>query len=107
MARLPRAGDAEGWTKRFLKYQSLQIAAQHRRDIPAANRHVEKVSEALNAPAAAGPEGREVPERPMDDHGPSSRGRAARHPGPGSRPGHFGLDILDPTELPGRLPRWG
>ena len=78
MKPLPSAGDAEGWTQRFLKYQALEVAAQRRNDIPAANRHVEKVTEALNALARAGKEGRDTLERLMQDSDPSTRGRAAR-----------------------------
>lgn len=64
--------------KRFLKYQKLEVVAQRRNDIPAANRHVEKVTEALNALAEAGKAGRELLERLMNDPDPSTRGRAAR-----------------------------
>lgn len=142
MTSLPSTGDVEGWTKRFLKYQNLQAAAQRRRDIPAANRHVEKVTEALNALVAAGLGGREVLEWLMDDPDPSTRGRAARRVlawdpdrampvlakllheplDPDSAAveavlirtearhallDHFGLDLLDPTELPDRLAAMG
>ncbi|QKV17710.1 hypothetical protein [Oricola thermophila] len=142
MARKPSAGDIDGWLKRFRKYQALETAAQRRRDIPVANRHVEKVTEALNALAASGPEGREVLERLMDDPDPSTRGRAARRvlawdpdraipvlvrlldvecappmvsveaivierEAQFALLDHFGLDILDPTELPGRLAAMG
>jgi hypothetical protein len=72
------AGDAERWTERFLKYQKLQADAQRRNDIPAANRHVEKVTEALDALAKDGPEGRDALERLIGDPDPSTRGRAAR-----------------------------
>mgnify|MGYP003315288440 CR=1 FL=1 len=58
MTPKPSVGDAEGWTRRFLKYQALQVAAQRRGDIPAANRHVEKVTEALDVLAKTGLEGR-------------------------------------------------
>jgi hypothetical protein len=76
MTRLPSADDAEGWTERFLKYQALQRAAQRRRDIPAANRHVDKVTEALGV-LAASREGRQRLEGLIAHPDPSTRGRAA------------------------------
>ncbi|WP_223478066.1 hypothetical protein [Oricola indica] len=78
MTPKPSVGDAEGWTRRFLKYQALQVAAQRRGDIPAANRHVEKVTEALDVLAKTGLDGRMALERLMNDTDPSTRGRAAR-----------------------------
>lgn len=77
MTSIPSAGDAAGWTQRFLKYQALEVAAKRRRDIPAANRHVEKVTEALAALAASGIEGRSTLEKLIQDPDPSIRGRSA------------------------------
>jgi len=78
MTSIPSAGDAERWAERFLKYQALQADAQRRNDIPAANRHVEKVTESLDALAKSGNEGRDLLEKLMGDADPSTRGRAAR-----------------------------
>lgn len=78
MTSIPSVGDTERWTERFLKYQTLQADAQRRNDIPAANRHVEKVTEALDALAKSGKEGRDQLEKLLEDSDPSIRGRAAR-----------------------------
>jgi hypothetical protein len=142
MTSIPSAGDAAAWTARFLKYQALEVAAQRRRDIPAANRHVEKVTEALAALAAAGMQGRSTLEKFLKDPDPSIRGRSASEviawdpdraipvlarllhepldPESASSEAvlvrlearfallrYFGLDILDPTELPDRLAAMG
>ena len=76
MTRLPSAGDIEGWTKRFLKYQALQRAAMRRRDIPAANRHIDKITEALDM-LSASRGGRSRLEQLVEHPDPSTRGRAA------------------------------
>jgi len=78
MTSIHSAGDAERLIERFLKYQTLQANAQRRNDIPAANRHVEKVTESLDALAKSGKEGRTLLEKLMRDTDPSIRGRAAR-----------------------------
>lgn len=78
MTSIPSAGDAERWAERFLEYQTLQADAQRRNDIPAANRHVKKVTESLDALAKSGKEGRDLLEKLMGDDDPSIRGRAAR-----------------------------
>ena len=70
--------DVEGWTSRFLDVQALENAAKKRRDISAANRYFDKVSEALDALADAGEAGRNKLEQLMQDSNPSTRGRAAR-----------------------------
>lgn len=78
MNSTPSVGDIQAWNKRFQKYQSLEAAAMRRRDIPAANRHVEKVTVALDALANSGAEGKAVLEELMRNADPSIRGRAAR-----------------------------
>lgn len=72
------AGEPQALMTRFEKYQALENAAKRRRDIPAANRYFDKVSEALDALVDAGEAGRNKLEQLMQDSNPSTRGRAAR-----------------------------
>lgn len=72
------AGEPQALMARFEKFQTLENAAKRRRDIPAANRYFDKVSEALDALVDAGEAGRNKLEQLMQDSNPSTRGRAAR-----------------------------
>jgi len=62
--------------QRLLKYQALEQAAMRRRDIPAANRHVEQITRALRT-LSGSPLGRQRLEGLLDHPDPSTRGRAA------------------------------
>lgn len=77
MPRLPSIDDVDGWTARLLKYQALEAAAERRGDRRAANRHVDKLVEALDNLELSGTEGPARLEALLSDTRPRIRGLAA------------------------------